>query len=44
MLTIEIRPGEGGLDAQQLVRRQADIYRAFLARHRVPHTIHGEGG
>ena len=44
MVTIEIRPGEGGLDAQQLVKRQADIYRAFLARHQVPCAIHGEGG
>lgn len=29
MIRIEIRPGEGGADAKLLVRKQADIYRAY---------------
>lgn len=32
-LRIEIRPGEGGLDAKLLTERQAGIYRAYALRH-----------
>jgi len=32
-LTIEIRPGEGGDDAKDLVQTQGTIYQQFLVRN-----------
>ena len=33
MIRIEIRPGEGGVDAKLLVDKQACIYRAYAISH-----------
>lgn len=35
-LTIEVRPGEGGADAKDLVATQGAIYRQFLTRNSLP--------
>lgn len=38
-LHIEIRPGEGGADAQDLVRVQADIYKSYFIRHKLAYSV-----
>lgn len=42
-LILEIRPGEGGADAQLLVHDQADIYQRYAARNGVQVRIEARG-
>ena len=36
---VEIRPGEGGMDAKLLVEQQASIYMKFAAKHNLKADI-----
>jgi protein subunit release factor A len=36
---LELRPGEGGRDAQLLVEKQAGIYQAFAKAHGIKYTV-----
>jgi protein subunit release factor A len=42
-LILEIRPGEGGADAQLLVHDQAALYQRYAARQGLKATIESRG-
>lgn len=42
-LSLEIRPGEGGDDAKQLVHDQAAIYQRFATRNGIKATVEARG-
>jgi protein subunit release factor A len=42
-LSIEIRPGEGGKDAQLLVSTVADMYRSYCSRSDIKYSVISDG-
>lgn len=43
-LSVEIRPGEGGMDAKLLCEKQAAIYARYAQRHGIKTSIASDEG